>query len=112
MSDGVSRYGVCYDLPNSPYTYERDMITYHFSTPVLMQRFKERVAEAERATDGSLSNRFHMHVCFPQLGALQLYRRMQGRGFYVTTPEGEAATCLEDLLCVGGRVTSFPSARR
>lgn len=111
MADGISRYGVCYDLEHSPYTYERDMVTYHFSTPVLMQRFKEQVVEAERRTDGSLSNRFHMRVSFPQLGALQLYGRMQGRGFYVTTPDGEAATCLEDLLCVGGRVTSSPSER-
>lgn len=79
----ISRYGVCYDLKSSPFTCESCNFVFFFSTRAHMERFeRERQAEADWLCD-SLGRRFKVRVRADRLAVLNLYRKVETRGFYV-----------------------------
>lgn len=84
----LSKYGVCYDLAESPYTAEVLGFVFRFSTANLQRRFMESArVRCEWLTD-SLGRRFHYSVQADVLALFQLYEQVESRGFYVEAPDG------------------------
>lgn len=81
--NNVTRYGVAYNLPASPYRYTWGDKTYHFSTNGHMERFKRLINERREWLNDSLSRRFKVCMHADELAVLQLYMQVETRGFYV-----------------------------
>ena len=82
MAD-VTAYGVTYNLPMSPFRIERKGIRYHFSSFSHMQKFKEQMIIKEEWLTDSMSRRFHFKVECGLLADMQLYEKIETRGFYL-----------------------------
>lgn len=85
----VNANGICYDLKHSPYTFMRLGLEYRFSSPLHRKRFCERLAEREDWACDSLSRRFKCNFDARILAAMQLYSKIETRGFSVYDSVGE-----------------------
>lgn len=98
-----SRYGVYYDLYESPFKTRRDGIVYHFSSELHRNRFERDVFERERIMSRSMGKRigcWKIDMRIP--AALQLYRQVETRGFLIfLESEDVYVTCLEHLELSG-----------
>lgn len=81
----ITKNGVCYDLKETPYTFEWRGILYHFSSENHMSKFIRNLRNKEEWLDDSLSRRFKCTVHLPVLADIQLYTQVETRGFYLTT---------------------------
>lgn len=79
----LTRYGIAYNLPSSPYRYTWLDKTFHFSSAGHMERFKRFVNERREWMNDSLSRRFKVTVHADELAVIQLYMQTETRGFYV-----------------------------
>lgn len=84
----ITKSGVCYNLPDSPYTYTWRGITYFFSSDNHARKFMEKVRDKELWLNDSLSRRFKCTVHLPILANIQLYTQIETRGFYIQTDDG------------------------
>ena len=84
----LTKYGVCYDLTQTPYRYEWRGITYCFSSRLHMKHFVRDVTTREEWLDDSLSRRFKCTCHLPILADIQLYANVETRGFHIVTDEG------------------------
>lgn len=100
MNDAISKYGVCYDLHRSPYWVEVSGLKFHFSTLAHAQKFEREVTAKQEWLTDSMCRRFHFVVDCDRLAALQLYERIEGRGFLVTLPNGEVIKDKSLMQCV------------
>lgn len=103
----LTKNGVCYDLKESPFTYEWRGIVYFFSSNMHRNHFKRDVVKKEEWLEDSLTRRFKCTVRLPILADIQLYTQIETRGFYVQTNDGaEYESGLEivitpDMMMVG-----------
>ena len=99
----MTRYGVVYNLADSPFITKRDGITYYFSSELHRNRFERDVAERERIMSRSFAKRvgcWKIDMRYP--AALQLYRQVETRGFLIyLTDEDVYVACLEHLELSG-----------
>lgn len=95
---------VCYNLADTKFLYEKDGITYHFSSAFLCDKFIERVEMSRTALNQSLSNRFKFDISVNLIADLTLYARTESRGFYIILPDGGVCECLDNLRFDGGKV--------
>ena len=79
----VNQNGICYDLKNSPYTFTRLGIVYRFSSPLHRKRFCDKLTEREEWACDSLSRRFKCMIDARIFAAMQLYSKVETRGFSV-----------------------------
>jgi len=79
----ISRNGVSYNLPTSPYKSYRRGYTFHFSTLAHLIKFESQAQGKEEWLSDSMTNRFHFLVDCSILALFQLYLKLEGRGFYV-----------------------------
>lgn len=86
----VSKYGVAYDMRTTPYTFMWRGMEYHFSTEAHLNKFRENVVKREEWLDDSLSRRFRCSVHLPILADIQLYTKVETRGFRIVTEQGVA----------------------
>lgn len=86
--DNLTRNGVCYDLPNSPYTFEWRGIVWFFSSNAHRSKFIHGVRDRELWLDDSLSRRFRCTIHLPIVADVQLYTQIEKRGFYAQTNDG------------------------
>lgn len=93
-----SRYGVYYDLGETPYLYELEGYTFAFSSRQHRDSFHRKLHDAITSTERSLHGRFHVDIECGFLAALQLYRRVETRGFLVVNPSGQALES-SDAFC-------------
>lgn len=84
----ISKNGVCYDLPDSPYKYEWRGMVFFFSTEHHRAKFIREIRAREEWLDDSLSRRFRVTVHLPILADIQLYSQVETRGFYIQTDGG------------------------
>lgn len=84
----ISKNGVCYTLPDSPYTYEWRGMVYFFSSEPHRAKFIREVRKREEWLDDSLSRRFKCSVHLPILADVQLYAQVETRGFLIQTNDG------------------------
>lgn len=79
----VTQNGICYDLKNSPYTFTRLGLVYRFSSPLHRKRFCDKLTEREEWACDSLSRRFKCMIDARIFAAMQLYSKVETRGFSV-----------------------------
>ena len=79
----VTRNGVCYDLPSSPYYSEVGDYALHFSSLPHLKKFERDLEKTRLWLSDSLSRRFHVTVDASLLAMLNLYRQVETRGYYV-----------------------------
>lgn len=96
---GISRYGVVYDLSKSPFRVECAGMVFAFSNIAHAQKFERDVATKQEWLSDSMGRRFHFCVDCSKLAALQLYERIEGRGFMVELPDGSIVRDKSLLSC-------------
>ena len=84
----LTKDGVCYELPDSPYTLWHRGLLYHFSSTYHLRKFRDGVTAREQWLDDSLTRRFKVAVHLPYLADLQWYCICETRGFYVVSDDG------------------------
>ena len=84
----LTKYGICYNLRESPYRHTWRGITYCFSSRVHLKNFIRDVVKKEEWLDDSLSRRFKCTVHLPILADIQLYHNIETRGFHIVTDDG------------------------
>ena len=92
----LTKSGVCYDLPNSPYKVIVQNHTFMFSTMRAKRRFESELpAEREKALESFRRisfNRNNIQGDVKLIAALKLYKRCESRGFSVKLPSGHYAS--------------------
>lgn len=90
----LSPSGVCYDLANTPFIFERNGIEYHFSSITHRNKFIRDITIREEWLSDSLSRRFNATVNCSVLAGLQLYSQIEKRGYYIILMDKmEVCTC-------------------
>lgn len=104
----LTRNGVCYDLRNTPYIhtvqYEDYKIVFHFSSELNRKRFEERILDNRVTINTSLTNRFNMAVKLNKLADVDLYNKVEKRGFYIVA-NGRIVEWVEEIIIGQERVT-------
>ena len=96
----ITENGVCYDLENTPYTFNRKGIEYHFSSETHRGKFVRNIVKREEWLADSLSRRFKVKFDGSLLAGLQLYSQVESRGYYVVV-EGEVCKCRGEVQLAG-----------
>ena len=101
----VNANGICYDLAHSPYEAARNGLVFRFSSPLHMRRFMEKAKEREDWACDSLSRRFKCRFDARLLADLQLYEKVETRGFYIYDPwDGEVYRSWQEVSLAGVEV--------
>ena len=100
-----TRNGIYYDLAMSPYQVTLQDLNYYFSSKLHMRKFLKQFPQHRVKINESLSNRFGVTVNLHVLPDLVLYRKIETRGFYVTTSEGDKISWLHNIILDGDKVT-------
>ena len=88
----MTSHGVCYNLHESPYTFEWRGFVYFFSSEPHRAKFVRNLRKREEWLDDSLSRRFRCTVHLPILADVQLYSQVETRGFLIQTDDGSEYT--------------------
>lgn len=80
--------GVAYDLETSPFTVERHGLVFFFSSGKHADRFAHEIGARERMLDSSMARRFKVKGDWALLAALQVYRQVETRGYYIARSDG------------------------
>jgi len=102
----VTKRGVAYDLPHSPYRVYVDGTIYHFSSSGHRDKFTELMFENRCTFSYTLRKRFGYPVEANVLADLTLYHRVETRGFCISFVDGGFVTCQRDLILSGLNVAS------
>ena len=84
----LTKHGVCYNLEESPYFFEWRGLTYYFSSPHHLKKYKNEVRAKELWLNDSFNKRFKLTFYVETLADLNLYRQIESRGFRVVTNDG------------------------
>lgn len=95
-----------YNLKYSHFVFEWGNITFHFSSLLHLNKFKDTYLEEINQINLSLSKRFGFHVDFPIIGLLKTYKKIETRGFYIVK-DGEVYSCLNHLILNGENLTKY-----
>lgn len=93
----ITKYGVCYNLHDSPYNLEYSGYKFYFSTYTNEKKFIEKARIKELWLTDSLSRRFHFNVDASLIAIFQLYNQIENRGFYVVAVTGQEFESLDDV---------------
>ena len=93
----MSAHGVVYDLPNSPFTCERNGILFRFSSERHLVKFMENVRKKEEWLNDSLSKRFHVNFDARILADFQLYYQVETRGCSIQLEDGTEISWQEEI---------------
>ena len=111
MTSTLTAHGVCYDIRNSPFTHERHGLNFFFSSYTHMAKFRREVQKREEWLQDSLTRRFKCTMAIPEVAAIQLYTKIESRGFYITTADGAEYTRPESIcIMVDTRVIGVSDA--
>lgn len=93
----LTKYGVCYNLHDTPYSVEYSGYKFYFSTYSNEKKFVQKARIKEEWLTDSLSRRFHFVVDASLIAIFQLYNQIENRGFYVVNVFGEEYNSLNDI---------------
>lgn len=79
----MTKNGIVYNLAKSPYFTSTNGITYYFSSKLHLQKFINRDLNHKQIVTQWLFNKFKFFVNFQVLIELDLYKRIETRGFYI-----------------------------
>ena len=107
-----SKNGIWYTLADSPWNvvrfYDDVTLWFYFSSETHYNRFKREVEKCEQRMTYTMSKRIGCFIDMRIPAAIQLYRQVENRGFYVVdeTKFSEAVeyTCLDQLELDGLKV--------
>lgn len=104
----LTRSNIAYDLEISPHqlsvNYKDESITYVFSSNLYKTKFQERQEEHRQYVNNSLTNRFGFDIHFNLLADIQLYTKIEKRGFLLVTTGGNIK-CPNNLILDGVTMT-------
>ena len=107
-----SKNGIWYTLSESPWDvarfYDDAALRFYFSSEIHCNRFEREVEKRERQMTYTMSKRIGCFIDMWMPAAIQLYRQVENRGFYIVgeTKFSEAVeyTCLDQLELDGLKV--------
>ena len=103
MND-LTRNGVAKDLSKSPYIYsvltEKDVLHLYFSSKLHMKRFAEKRDDNYNMIYNYIYKRFKYQVDCRLLADLNLYQKIETRGFYVRLNK-EVYLCPDNITLNG-----------
>lgn len=99
----MTRHGIEYDLPNSPYNIKIGEITFFFSSATHLDKFVDMYKENQYAMQNSLSKRFKFIVDIEPVYSIFFYNKVETRGFYIEF-EGVGYSCLSSITLNGDRL--------
>lgn len=74
---------VCYNLFKSTYYAQYKNYTFYFSSQFNTERFKNKIYEYVDIESYKLNSKYHAEIHSEIVLALNLYRKIEKRGFYV-----------------------------
>lgn len=81
----MTRNGIEYDLPVSPYKVEIGIFTLHFSSRTYEKKFVSQYEDFKQSLEIEMINRYHVKISGVEVLAVPyLYAKIEKRGFYVT----------------------------
>jgi len=108
----MSPNGVCYDIKESPYRFERCGIEFRFSSVGHLDRFRSESGKRMDWLNDSMSRRFHLPFEGRELALVQLYMQIEKRGFFIRSVDGDwSASCPQDITYVGRLVRRTGSGK-
>lgn len=106
-----SKNGIWYTLADSPWWvmnyYDGAIIRFYFSSETHFNRFKREVNACESRMTATMSKRIGCFIDMRIPAAIQLYRRVENRGFYIVVESDDGTkeyTCLDQLELDGLKV--------
>lgn len=84
----MTRNGVVYDVANSPFSYRACGMEFRFSSMTHCDKFMEKYKGHIDWLNDSMHRRFKFKVDFTLVALVQLYARIETRGFYIDYGEG------------------------
>lgn len=106
----ITKYGVCYDIENSPYDYMWNGILYKFSSVAHRNKFIINIRKKTEWLNDSLSRRFRVSMDVSELAAIQLYQQVETRGFCIIYNGSMVIKCPEQLVFHGRLYSDESSA--
>ena len=98
-----TRAGIEYNLKCSPYSCSFNGVRFIFSSIFHCKNFILQRGINLNKLNESLSNRFKFSINIPILSDLQLYSKIETRGFLIQNEKGEYL-CKENLILSGEKV--------
>lgn len=81
----MTRNGIEYDLPVSPYKVNIGIFTLHFSSRTYEKKFVSQYEDFKQSLETEMINRYHVKISGVEVLAVPyLYAKIEKRGFYVT----------------------------
>lgn len=74
---------IYHDIEKSKYSFKYDHLTFYFSAPLYLNKFKERYINYIKEETAKFNSRFRMTIYADELFLLELYRKIEKRGFKV-----------------------------
>lgn len=74
---------IYHDIEKSKYTFKYDHLTFYFSAPLYLNKFKDKYIEYIKSETDKFNSRFRMIIYADELFLLELYRKIEKRGFKV-----------------------------
>lgn len=84
----LTKNGVCYNLPESPYYTVTEHFTFYFSNIYHKRKFDGGLIAKQEWLSDSLTRRFKLRMTADDLAALHFYRQVETRGFFVVDVYG------------------------
>lgn len=96
----LTRNGICYNFKVTPYNVKIGRFTFYFSSQNHVDKFVSERIDYARGVNYGLSRRFKLTVNLTELCDVLFYKKVESRGFLITTDEGEF-TCPDKLVLNG-----------
>ena len=100
----LSRYGIAYDLKESPYNYNvvynEKCVNYVFSGIKNKEKFIAKLVKNRDLINESLTKRFKLKISVSLLADIELYRSIEKRGFLIEC-EGMSYECVNNIKLDG-----------
>lgn len=74
---------IYHDIEKSKYTFKYDNLTFYFSAPLYLNKFKDKYINYIKEEADKFNSRFRMSIFADELFLLELYRKIEKRGFKV-----------------------------
>lgn len=104
----LTRANISYNLHTSPHfvevEYGEQKVTYHFSSELYTNKFRDRMKEHREEINKSLSKRFGCIFRSDIIADLRLYKSIEKRGYLISV-DGEKIECQENIILDGLKLT-------
>lgn len=100
----MTRNGIVYNLNLSPYIFGINDTMFCFSSKNHLEKFTEKLQENRELISYSLSKRFGFNINVTLLADINLYAKVESRGFLIKH-RGESYTCKKDIILSGATLT-------